>query len=408
MTSSVAATPKNQGEKTQTEPTVAMLQQNPKLMHSAPAPGHPLAGYLDVPGARENALIKGKSLSIAQLLENVQNPGTRRVLLQSYWELTGKLAEFHCRLQAEQQAGGASAPRDMKAAGTLNLLRQQRRAAEIEFVKQQWQFAELLRRAKGDAPVVAEENLPIPMDYPLFKAYETHADKIARTTRSRHVGRMIPIQEQLVQSRLEACRDTFELHGSIPASSQELLSMLNQRTEAFLNLIEAIVDYNKMIAEYTSETIPPGISQYRLVGALIELPKISTLAETNTGTTTTFAPLFSPMRTSPLASPQVSPQPSPAETAPSLARIPSADGLADDSSSALGDIMMTPHQPTVAYAPQPAAVTPASVTDSATTNAATENGIDGIQQVSHLEERQTEQPPEHNANPLPPRPMTGQ
>ena len=239
-------------------------------MQSAPSPGHPLMGYLETP-KDPNSLIQGKPFSIAQLLEGVRGVPARRQLLQAYWELAGKLAEYNCRFQAEQQAGGPSAPRDAKINQTVHLLRQQRRASEVEFVKKQWQLAELLRRTKGTA--VTEENLPIPTDYPLFKKYETHSDKIARTDRSRYVGRMIPIQEQLVQSRHHACRGTFEMLNSIPPDSQQLLLMLNQRTEAFLGMTEAIVEYNKMIAEYASETIGPEISRYRFVGALIELPK---------------------------------------------------------------------------------------------------------------------------------------
>ncbi len=286
-----------------------MLQQNPKLIQSVPAPGHPLAGYLNapLPSQTPNVLIGGKALSIAELLQNAQgdtfqNPATRRVLLQSYWELVGKLAEYNCRLQAEQQAGGTNAPRDLKAASALNLLRQERRVAEIEFVKQQWQLAELIRRAKGDSSAVSEADLPIPTDYPLFKTYETHADKLARMERSRHLGRMIPIQEQLVQSRLSACRETFDLHSGMPASSQDFLQMLSRRTEAFLEMTQAIVDYNKMIAEYASLTIAPGVSRYRLVGALVELPKFNIMAQTQPGTTA-YTPMFAPMQAAEQATP---------------------------------------------------------------------------------------------------------
>jgi hypothetical protein len=50
-------------------------------------------------------------------------------------------------------------------------------------------------------------------------------------------------------------------------------STLEQRTSAFLELTKAVVEYNKMIAEYALETIPPSVSGYQLVGAVVKLPK---------------------------------------------------------------------------------------------------------------------------------------
>jgi hypothetical protein len=87
------------------------------------------------------------------------------------------------------------------------------------------------------------------------------------------LGHLIPIQEQLVDAKHRGCITTFEMFQNIPPDSRQLIDILNQRTQAFLGMTEAVIDYNKMIAEYTSATIAPSISGYRLVGALIELPK---------------------------------------------------------------------------------------------------------------------------------------
>lgn len=250
------------------EPSEAQLKENPRLIQSMPTPTHPMRGYLELP-VEAQSIIRGKAMPIAVLLDGVRNAASRQQLLGTYWELVGSLAEYNCRVQAEQQA--ASGTRDAQLDQTINLLRQQRRATEIDFVKKQWQLAELLRRHKG--VTLSEETLPIPNEYPLVKKYDTHLDRIARSERSRYVGRMIPIQEQLVQARLLACRETFELHKSIPANSQQLLIMLNHRTDAFLDMAGAIVEYNQMIAEYASETIPVGVSRYQFINALVELPK---------------------------------------------------------------------------------------------------------------------------------------
>jgi hypothetical protein len=228
---------------------------------------HPFARFFELPKESQSA-IKGQAYTVAQLLENTQTPLSRGQLLQTYWELAGLLAEYNIRYEAERLSGMV---RDELQNSTTVLFQQQRRSVEMEFIKKQWQLAGLLRRFKGIS--IAEKELPIPCDYPLFKRYETFADKIARTARSQYLGHLIPVQEQLIDARHQSCTIIFEMRQNNPTDSREIMDMLNRRTTAFLELVEAVIDYNKMIAEYASETIPADISGSRLVGALIELPQ---------------------------------------------------------------------------------------------------------------------------------------
>jgi hypothetical protein len=240
---------------------------NHSNLRSVADPNHPFARYFSLP-KESQSLIKGQPYTVAQLLEGTKTSGSRRQLLQTYWELTGLLAEYNIRCEAERLSGSVQ---DTQQNLTAVLLQQQRRSVEMEFVKKQWELTGLLQRFKGLS--VLEKELPIPCDYPLFKRYETFADKIARTARSQYLGHLIPVQEQLIDARHRSCTIIFEMLQNIPPDSRQLIEVLNRRTTAFLELAEAVIDYNKMIAEYTSETIPPEVSGYRLVGALVELPK---------------------------------------------------------------------------------------------------------------------------------------
>ncbi|MDR1963403.1 MAG: hypothetical protein LBQ50_06465 [Planctomycetaceae bacterium] len=248
-------------------PMSSHVREPNRLLRSVVDPNHPFARYFDLPKDPQS-MIKGQPYTIAQLLDSTKTPGSRRQLLQTYWELTGLLAVYNIHCEAERMSRSV---RDAQQNLAVLLLQQQRRAAEIGFVKKQCELTELLRRFKGIS--LTEKELPIPCDYPLFKRYETFADKIARTERSQYLGRLIPIQEQLIDAKHRSCTTTFEMLQNIPPDSRQLIEVLNQRTTAFLELVEAVVDYNKMIAEYTSATIPPDVSGSRLVGALIELPK---------------------------------------------------------------------------------------------------------------------------------------
>jgi len=224
---------------------------------------HPFRQYWGAPNDPQ-AKITGRQMTVAELFSGTRSSAVRTHLLQAYWELSGLLAIYHFRCEAERLAGGATGQQQEM----MTLLREQRRTAEVEFIKQQWVLAELLKLYKGQA--LRESELPIPADYPLYPRYQTHADLIARTERARHLGRMIPIQEQLIETKNGTWRAASEM---VPSASQPFFVVSNQRTMAFLDLTKAIVDYNKMIAEYVLETIPPNASQHQLVGAVVRLPR---------------------------------------------------------------------------------------------------------------------------------------
>jgi hypothetical protein len=249
--------------------TPQLLPNRSENLRSVVDSNHPFVRYFALP-KESQSLIKGQPYTIAQLLEGTKTSSSRRRLLQTYWELTGLLAEYNIRCEAERLSGSRQ---DMQQNFVTDLLQQQRRSVEMEFVKKQWQLIGLLQHFKKIS--VSEKEFPIPCDYPLFKRYETFADKIARTARSQYLGHLIPVQEQLIDARHRSCMIIFEMLQNIPQDTRQLLEVLNQRTTAFLELVEAVIDYNKMIAEYTSETIPPEVNGVRLVGALIELPKIN-------------------------------------------------------------------------------------------------------------------------------------
>lgn len=240
---------------------------------------HPFAFYYGVP-TDPRSMIKGKPYRVAKLLEGSRNVTTRKKLLQNYWELAGLLVRYNIRMDAERHldqwlgksGNDPQRPNPMNLA--YQLAQQQRKSTEIEFVKSQWKLASLLRQIKGET--FSEGELPIPCDFPLYKKYETYVDKIARSERARYYGNLIPHQEELISAKSVACKAADNLLQTLPkdvmANSREMVLALNQRTDVFLELVDSVVEYNGMIAEYTSETVGPGVSPYRLVGALIELP----------------------------------------------------------------------------------------------------------------------------------------
>jgi len=227
-----------------------LRQQHVPQQEVAVNVSHPFLRYWGVPNDPQTKIV-GKPMTVAQLLTGTRSPGVREQLLRAYWDLSGLLAIYHFRCETERQATSASG---RQQDGMAALLYEQRRTAEMEFIKQQWNLAELLRQYKGQR--LRESELPIPADFPLSPRFQTFADKIARSERTQYLGRMIPLQEQLIESK----------NGTWQAASG---MDWNLRTMAFLDLTKAIIEYNKMIAEYALETIPSNVSSQQLVRVVV-------------------------------------------------------------------------------------------------------------------------------------------
>ena len=288
---------------TNREPTAKQLQEQPELLRSVAAIDHPFYDYFRLP-SDPSSLIQGKAYTVAQLLDGVRAPSARRQLLVTYWELAGLLAEWNMRFDSERRAemwyteasNARNTPRADGFAGAVLLTRQERKATEIAFARKQYQLVEQLRSLRS--VTLAAKDYPIPSDYPITKNYVTYVDKIARSERARYVGRLIPYQAELVEARKKfrqaADGHFLSITQNPQANPQDCVTALNQRTGAFVDLIASVIDYNKTIAEYTAETIGSNVSNYRLLSAILELPK--------TDGTTQPSQLASPPLTNPISS----------------------------------------------------------------------------------------------------------
>ena len=273
---------------TNREPTAKQLQDRPELLRSVAATDHPFYDYFKSSND-PNSPIQGKPYTVAQLLNGARDPAARRQLLVTYWELAGLLAEWNMRFDSERRAelwyteanNARNTPRAESFAAAVLLTRQQRKTTEISFARKQYQLVEQLRSLRG--VTLAAKDYPIPCDYPIAKNYVTYVDKIARSERARYFGRLIPHQAELVEARKkfrQAADGSFlSTTQNSQASPQDYVKVLNLRTDAFVELVASVVDYNKTIAEYMAETVGSNVSHYRLLGAVLELPKTDAMTQ---------------------------------------------------------------------------------------------------------------------------------
>ncbi len=260
---------------TQTPPAKALPSQKSEPLRSVAPKDNSFAAFF-VAVMDANSAIKGKPLTLAELLEGVRGSQARQQLLRAYWALSGKLAKYNFRILTEQNVSAWSKTNstDEILSTALKMASQRRRAAELAVIQEQWQLVEQIKRHK--AIVLTEATLPIPCDYPVFKDYTTHAEKFARSQRSQQLGRMIPLQEQLVASQMASASLSIQLLSKMQIRSGDsglLMNAANQQSQLCDEMIAAIISLNDMIGEYATETVGASVSHDQFVGTLIELPK---------------------------------------------------------------------------------------------------------------------------------------
>lgn len=266
------------------DPPAALLQQRPELVRSVADPQHPFFGLVGPPRSSDTT-IQGTPLTLYAVILSTRQPARRLQRIAAYWDATELLAHYHLRCAFETQLHiwteslQQSSQRTAQNESMLALLapaRQlaacERRVAEVRFIKQQQRLAELLA---GGEPTDA---LPIPCDFPLVKPYDTKIDAIARqrgvSPRAREIDMQLPVEHLLLGHRRDAtvaAEEMFRIVYERQTSLIESLVALQQVMTVRQELVAEVLIYNKMIADYVTETVGSEASAYRLLSALVEL-----------------------------------------------------------------------------------------------------------------------------------------
>ncbi|MGL4942386.1 MAG: hypothetical protein ACRC46_04260 [Thermoguttaceae bacterium] len=269
------------------EPPASVLLQRPELARSVADPQHPFFGLVGPPRTTDTR-IEGTPLTLYTVLQSTRQPLRRLQRITAYWDATESLANYHLRcafetqLQLWMESLKKSPSRSVETESMLALLvpaqqlaASERRAAEVRFIKQQHRFAEVL---SGGEPT---DVLPIPCDFPLVKPYDTKLDAIARqrgvSQRARELDAQLPMEHLLLghcRDATVAAEEMFRIVYERQSSLMDALVALRQVMSARQELVAQTVAYNKMIAEYVTETVSSDASPYRLLSALVELPPV--------------------------------------------------------------------------------------------------------------------------------------
>ncbi|MGL6196823.1 MAG: hypothetical protein ACRC2T_18580 [Thermoguttaceae bacterium] len=237
-----------------------------------------------------NSSITGVPLTLYEIVAQIRSPQARAQTLELYWELAGEIAKYKILLyKLNQVSYWVNLPDAAQRAPNFRmaekLAQAECKSAELAVKAKQIKLAAMLKRYGVYRPVLQAsggnaqaEKLPIPCDLPLVSSYETRYDKIVQvrqvTENASVLDKLIPLQKEILDAKIDEYNSAnVFLEGILKsdASDAGVIGIHNQSIAAYCALVDAIVEYNKMIAEYVSQTVGPEIQGRRLLEMHVKL-----------------------------------------------------------------------------------------------------------------------------------------
>ncbi|MDR1493865.1 MAG: hypothetical protein LBT05_14280 [Planctomycetaceae bacterium] len=299
-----AIDPPNSGGTLSTVASSLQEEKNNKIQYfiSVNDQSHPIYQLVALERPRDS-LVTGKKTYLYEILSGISASG-RQELTEAYWKLSEKLLLCHARIGQKRRISKVKAyyQNHHEAYKELELAEQltdrQYKALELEFIQAQYQFVHLRKKYavyRYDTPTFAapsatsyrserpttdamdSQSLPIPAEFPLAVPYNTKIKELEKyrslSQKTLLLDRTIPLQYQSVIVRADArkcaedkMRDDLNAQRSIVASIETL-------TNEEIELVKAVVEYNRQVDNYVIETYGANISLRQFLASILQLPK---------------------------------------------------------------------------------------------------------------------------------------
>ncbi len=227
-------------------------------------------------GAIDMQTEQGTDIALVDLLRRANDNGSRQEAVQSYWRLCIALAEQNFARHEARYLSELLRPQSQLEESLLSAEITQARARQATAALKVLELQEQL-------VVVGRLDLtemPRPVDRPFVGPYATHIETLfADRTAPAHlkrIDRRLPHQLEVIERRAEAvaageraASQLAEAHDQGAASLNHVLASLSQLSRTRSELLDAVLDYNEQIAEYSFAVVRPGVPTESLLGTLI-------------------------------------------------------------------------------------------------------------------------------------------
>jgi hypothetical protein len=212
------------------------------------------------------------------------DPSLKSAAIRAYWDLTQAIATERfsadkLRMLTEVNAPALDADRVLLAEAVADA------EAEVSSAQDSLMTAQFtLLRVTG---VNMQDALPWPADAPLVAPYRTQFTTIFANQPAplslRQIHQSLPGKLQLIEKRVAAmgaaenATDTLlENYKRTAVPLTQVLSSIERLDQSRRAFVNAIVDYNNQIAEYSLSVVGSGVGSETLVATLIKVPNANT------------------------------------------------------------------------------------------------------------------------------------
>lgn len=238
-----------------------------------------------------NSTVSGDPLTIYEMLENVFSPHQRTQLLHVYWDLVGEIAKYKLAIQKSSQLATWTNATDTThkkypvLLAAAQLAQTQQDSQELIVLKKQAVLASLMKRTGATRTIVlASQNAgtpganPIPVDLPFIGEYKSKVNQLVhyKPTGSDlfQMDKIIKIQRQLMGAKGQETINADALFTQVQKSQGSVESWIFTQDLYFSTYnvyLDAIIEYNRHIADYVKETVGPETTGRPLLTTIIQL-----------------------------------------------------------------------------------------------------------------------------------------
>lgn len=221
-----------------------------------------------------------RRIPLVDALPRLGEPAVQLAAVRSYWDLARRIAHARYTTDKVRVISEIGAPNNDTDKVLLN---EALRGAEAEEAAAQDAVLAGQYGLLKSAGLPAETALPWPADAPLVAQYRTQFETIFATRPAplaiRQIHHSLPGKLLLIEKRVaamaaaETATDSIlEAYKENRASISQLLNAIERLEGAREYFLDAVIDYNDQIAEYSIAVVGPAVGPETLVATLIKAP----------------------------------------------------------------------------------------------------------------------------------------
>lgn len=237
----------------------------------------------------DSQAVEGKELSLASVVGDA-GADQRLSNIKTYWQSVIAIADYHFALKEQEELQGFDTSIDKV---TESEVRSATASASAR-TKDRLLAARLMQEELGRLGGIGSREVALPVDVPYIGRYRTNYEKLldtrALSVEMKRVHLALPMMLDVILARADSVRAQEERYATLKRAATQGQGMVEHALAAHRDLreerrafLDAVLEYNEMIADYAISVAPSSTSRTGVVSMLIN-SKSTGVARRSNGT----------------------------------------------------------------------------------------------------------------------------